>query len=297
MFATQLSTGSCGVGAWQTNSQTVHWVSSHPTTGPWVRKEVVLAPEATCASTAMAPDGALVMTLFGGRRHDVRQRVPAEYPHGDPVHHQFCRNGSSPCGFSKHGCTNGTSRRAAVEATLASPPPLSPSPQSPPLSSPSSQSPPSSSPSPAISTLSLPDCAHCTPATCTQRCSFPYYASPGGLAGPWSLRTAELQLALNFSGQFSISAPWVSANGTTHIVLQTGDWPAFYPEHLRGENIGAVVRAESWAGPYTVVARGACGPGEDMFLWRDPRGHFHCLWHSTVRQQSVHQVEGCCAVL
>jgi hypothetical protein len=90
MFGTEL-TGSCGIGAWQTNSATVHWTSSTPATGPWKRTGVVLPAQATCASTAMAPNGSLVLTLFGGVRSAPKQRIPANYPNGDPVNHQFCR--------------------------------------------------------------------------------------------------------------------------------------------------------------------------------------------------------------
>ena len=64
MFGVEL-TGSCGIGAWQTNSQVVHWASDAPA-GPWKRVGVALAPQATCPSVAVAPNGTLVMTLFGG---------------------------------------------------------------------------------------------------------------------------------------------------------------------------------------------------------------------------------------
>ena len=38
-------------------------------------------------------------------------------------------------------------------------------------------------------------------------------------------------------------------------------------------------RADSFAGPYTLVTRGACGGGEDPSLFLDPQGNFHCLFH------------------
>jgi hypothetical protein len=55
-------------------------------------------------------------------------------------------------------------------------------------------------------------------------------------------------------------------------------WRAFCGE--------AIIRADHWRGPYTVVAadtypnwRGsACGV-EDPFLWVDKRGHWHALYH------------------
>jgi hypothetical protein len=241
-------TGSCGVGAWQTNSQTVHWTSSTPTTGPWKRREVVLPAEAHCASTAVSPNGSFIMTLFGGEQRTAKQRIPANYPKGDPINGKFCQNGSTPCGFSKHGCFNTSApvfgSRPDVDApsTVAAPKTV------------------------AAGSNALPDCAHCATLNCSANCQFPLYVSPGS-SGPWKLVFAQMNLATklnptNFSGQFSISGPWISANGTTHIVLQTGDWPDFYPPAMRKVNIGTVIRADSWAGPFTVVSRGACGPGE-----------------------------------
>ena len=263
MFGVEL-TGSCGIGAWQTNSQVVHWVSDHPPASPWKRLGVALAPQATCPSTAVAPNGTLVMTLFGGARRSAKQRTPQYYPGGDPVHHEFCRNGSTPCGFSKHGCSSSSSSSSSA----GSPP--SPAAASEPLGTPGGAA------------AGLPDCAHCTARPSGGRCSFPMYVADGP-EGPWRLTSAVLDLAMNFTGSFSISAPWISRNGTTHIVLQTGQFPDSFPPEYKVNNIGAVVRADSWAGPYTVVARGACGAGEDMFIWEDQRGHFHCVWHNTGR--------------
>ena len=77
-----------------------------------------------------------------------------------------------------------------------------------------------------------------------------------------------MELALNFSGEWAIAAPWISPDGTTHIGLQTGEWLDFYPAALRQGNIGTVIEAASWEGPYTVIERGVCGPGEDMYMVR-----------------------------
>ena len=196
------------------------------------------------------------MTLFGGAQRKSNQRTPKYYPNGDPENHRFCKNGSTPCGFSKHGCSSAANPRL------------------PRLTGRSSGV--SGQPDGDATTGGLPDCAHCSPSghTCGGKCAFPMYAADG-TAGPWRLTNAVLDLAMNFSGSFSISAPWISPNGTTHIVLQTGQFPALFPPEYKLNNIGAIIRADSWAGPYTVVARGACGAGEDMFIWRDQRGHFH----------------------
>lgn len=262
MFGTEL-TGSCGIGAWQTNSATVHWVSRTPKTGPWQRKDVALPAQATCASTARAPNGTLIMLLFGGTRSTPKERVPKNYPKGDPVHHMFCHNGSTPCGFSKHGCVERPSiDRPFHDASLGS------------------------STATLETSNSLPDCAHCKGTAClTTGCSFPMYVADAP-TGPWrniraNLNTMVAHNPLNFTGQFSIAAPWIASNGTTTTILQTGDYNNVYPASLRLNNIGAVIRADRFEGPYTVIARNACGPGEDMYIWQDTRGHWHCVWHNT----------------
>ena len=89
---------------------------------------------------------------------------------------------------------------------------------------------------------SLPDCAHCKGTEClTTGCSFPMYVADG-LDGPWrSIRPVmNVQTALNplnFTGSFSISGPWIAANGTTTIILQTGDFNDVYPVELRKNNV------------------------------------------------------------
>lgn len=269
MFGMEL-TGSCGVGAWQTNSRVTHWVSDAPAASRWERIGVVLLPQATCPSAAIAPNGTVIMTLMGGAQHASKQRTPGFYPSGDPVHHNFCHNGSTPCGFSKHGCSSS---------------PASPLQQLPPLSVAAASTVP---PRRDGRTADLPDCAHSTARPSGGKCQFPLYAAAEGLGGDWRLTGAVLDLAMNFTGAFSISAPWISPNGTTHIVLQTGQFPVSFPPEYAVNNIGAVIRADSWEGPYTVVARAACGAGEDMFLWQDQRGHFHCVWHNTGKTSRHH---------
>ena len=288
LFGTEL-TGSCGIGAWQTNSATVHWVSRTPKTGPWQRKGVALPAQATCASTARAPNGSLIMMLFGGTRSTPKERVPKNYPQGDPVHHMFCRNGSTPCGFSKHGCT----KRPTIDRPYHDAPPLG-----------------------AAGTAlaaggSLPDCAHCKGTACLATgCSLPMYVADGP-DGPWRTIRANLDTMaarnLNFTGSFSIAGPWIDSNGTTTTILQvrpllkrrssrplltaffqTGDYDDHYPASLRLNNIGAVIRADRFEGPYTVIARNACGPGEDMYIWQDTRGHWHCVWHNTGHTSANH---------
>jgi hypothetical protein len=229
-----LCQGSCGIGAWQTNSETVHWVSSTPSTGPWHRKAISLPAQATCASTALAPNGSVILALFGGLHSSPKQRIPANYPRGDPINHQFCRNGSTPCGFSKHGCikagqpnnvdrpyhdawqqAGGSSQAGGAAPVHAA----------------------------GAAGSKLPDCAHCRGTQCQATgCSFPMYVSDG-LDGPWRViqPAMDVQTALNplnFTGSFSIAGPWIAANGTTTIILQTGDFNDVYPEELRKNNVG-----------------------------------------------------------
>ncbi len=73
-------------------------------------------------------------------------------------------------------------------------------------------------------------------------------------------------------------SPWQHPNGTVYLMAHTS-WKAFCGE--------AILRADSWRGPYRVVASdtysswggSACGV-EDPFLWTDKRGHWHVLYHS-----------------
>jgi hypothetical protein len=96
-----------------------------------------------------------------------------------------------------------------------------------------------------------------------------------GPAGPWR----DVAATITGGASFSIAAPWIAKNGTTMWVLQTGSWPADWPVSERAANIGLIIRASSWEGPYEVIARGACGPGEDPSIFVDKRGHVHCVYH------------------
>ena len=208
------------------------------------------------------------MTLFGGAQRPSKQRIPKFYPGGDPVNHMFCHNGSTPCGFSKHGCVNSTHGRSPKHGNTDG--------------IESSSAGDGATAASSVSTRvggSGMDCAHCKTENCTGSCTFPMYTAPG-VDGPWNLTSAMIELGseLNptgYKGTFSISAPWISPNGTTHIVLQTGEFPSWYPANLSVNNIGTVVRAETWKGPYTVVARGVCDqsapPPSPSLLLANPR--------------------------
>lgn len=321
--------GSCGVTAWQSNSQIVHFASASPH-GPWARKELALPVWAHCGSTAVSPNGSVVMWSFTG------QRTPrlGKDPQG-----QECVAGATPCGFAKHGCG-----------------PNSPLPPAPPGAKCDTWQRASGYTCAAQHCLSdgrkQPGhcgeglCASamnattglCAPLQCNQsaykqscpaaaakqcdadpRChGFALYKTPwretraqffrategaGGLttqadwtawtktaapaavradgsratvavatkhgadetqsdslplsvsqgpAGPWR----RVSATITGGASFSIAAPWFQKNGTAYWVLQTGDWPASFPAADRLANIGQIIRADSWEGPYEVI--GAC---------------------------------------
>lgn len=321
--------GSCGVTAWQSNSQIVHFASTSPH-GPWARKELALPVWAHCGSAAVSPNGSVVMWSFTG------QRTPrlGKDPQG-----QECVAGATPCGFAKHGCG-----------------PNSPLPPAPPGAKCDTWQRASGYTCAAQHCLSdgrkQPGhcgeglCASamnattglCAPLQCNQsaykqscpaaaakqcdadpRChGFALYKTPwretraqffrategaGGLttqadwtawtktaapaavradgssatvavatkhgadetqsdslplsvsqgpAGPWR----RVSATITGGASFSIAAPWFQKNGTAYWVLQTGDWPASFPAADRLANIGQIIRADSWEGPYEVI--GAC---------------------------------------
>ena len=109
----------------------------------------------------------------------------------------------------------------------------------------------------------------------SDRCAVWLQVSTAGPAGPWRNFTAELIEPVDYA----IAAPWLLPNGTAFFVLQSLVYPRSWPveDHLAA--IGIVVRAETWEGPFTVVARGACSPGEDHSMYFDRKGHAHCLSH------------------
>lgn len=161
----------------------------------------------------------------------------------DPVNGQRCVGGATPCGFAKHGCNStGECKRADGSTTRCCNGTACPSPPMPPGS--------------GSSSLSL-------------------VVSTAGPAGPWTSFTAELTEPV----PYAIAAPLILPNGTAFFVLQSLQYPRSWPINERIAAIGIIVRAETWEGPYTIVARGACSPGEDHSLYVDTKGHIHCLSH------------------
>jgi hypothetical protein len=72
-------------------------------------------------------------------------------------------------------------------------------------------------------------------------------------------------------------SPFQHPNGTVYLIAHTS-LKAFCGE--------AIIRADSWPGPFTVVSSdqfanwdGSACDVEDPFLWVDKRGHWHALYH------------------
>ena len=80
-------------------------------------------------------------------------------------------------------------------------------------------------------------------------------------AGPWVEET--IQLPEGISG--NNPSPWFHPNGTLYVVFNSDNM--------------AMVRADTWNGTYTLVTTGACGGGEDPYLWTEADGTWHCLYH------------------
>jgi hypothetical protein len=226
--------GHCGITSWLTNSQTVRFVADTPK-GPWTRQDVVQPVWSTCPSAAITPNGTVVLwTMSAGNR---KPRLGKD-PWGNS-----CKNGSSPCGFAKHGCGPNA------------PPPLHP---------------PSHSSDPAGARSSARQVAEAQwerrpgrsgaflPAEKVAHDGALTLLISDGPAGPWRAHTVPIPV----SGA-SLAAPWILPNGTTFWVLQTDKSPATWIPNGTQGSIGTVIRAESWEGPYTVMSRTACSIGED----------------------------------
>ena len=84
-----------------------------------------------------------------------------------------------------------------------------------------------------------------------QSTSIPLFVSQGP-AGPWR----PVSATITDGASFSIAAPWFAQNGTAWWVLQTGEWPSEFPSADRLGNIGMIIKADSWEGPYEII--GTC---------------------------------------
>ena len=93
-----------------------------------------------------------------------------------------------------------------------------------------------------------------------------YATSP---SGPWKVWNAVLPKDVAGNNP----SPWRHPNGTQYLVSIN--------DHM------ALLRADSWRGPYTLVTTGACGSGEDPYIYTDTNGNWHCLYHNTKPDPSV----------
>ena len=81
-------------------------------------------------------------------------------------------------------------------------------------------------------------------------------------SGPWKLANVDIPITGGNN-----PAPWVHPNGTVYVVFNNDNM--------------LLVKADNWQGPYENVTTGACGGGEDPFIWTDTNGHWHCLFHAS----------------
>ena len=196
--------GHCGITSWLTNSQTVRFVA-HTPQGPWTRKDVVQPVWSTCPSAAIAPNGTVVLWTMAARGRKPKL--------GKDAWGNTCKNGSTPCGFAKHGCGPNA------------PPPLHP-PSSPTIHEqaaswdrrPGGDDYSQSENAAHDGTLSL--------------------LISDGPAGPWRPHSVPIPV----SGA-SLAAPWILPNGTTFWVLQTDKGPATW---LRNGTQGSIGTSKSF---------------------------------------------------
>jgi len=123
---------------------------------------------------------------------------------------------------------------------------------------------------------------NCTPPDGTSQCGFIFPCNPPSTSEIRKIDTPKanflpMSIATSFDGPWknysaSISGPWsnnpaphIFPNGTVFVILNDDGM--------------TMVRADSWRGPYNFYSSGACGGGEDPFLYLDKRGNFHCLYH------------------
>ena len=202
MYAAYMEMG-CGLTSWGHNSKVVHAVSDTQT-GKFEIKDTALPVWSHNPSTAIAPDGTILLFHIGSASHSSTVFCNGA---GD-----CCRNGTSPCGFLHCAppcdCTAEQQKR--------------------------------------VQSLS-------------QDHTFTLHTAKDP-AGPWEKVTPVIPE----SGSNNPS-PWVHPNGTVFIVFNSDDM--------------IMVKADHYSGPYEVVTHGACGGGEDPYVFTDTNGNWHCLYH------------------
>lgn len=243
LFVSEIA-GSCGLGAWQQNSMIVH-ASARNLTGPY----------SLPADRVMAPFA-----------HNANPVMLSQPPHkGD---YAVFHVGSGAAGGTGHGggrrtdCRNGTTPATPPDAHLAA--------QRDKVCKPTSNE-----------TLPL-----------AKTLAVPHAASP---RGPWAFEPQvcvgpRLSAVPAGCPHFSNAAPLILANGST-LLLHSG-CPGWQQEGLN------LAIAPSWIGPFrpahgvdsngtnawytpSIHTLSTAHPGgcTDPFMWMDPRGRYHALFH------------------
>lgn len=237
-------TRGCGLTSWETNSQIAHATAPTPA-GPWTRQDTVLGVWAHTPSAAVARDGTIVLFHLGSG-------VGGGALPGSREYNATCTTGRSPCGtHPQHHCNKTEPGRAAAAAAVEAP-----APPPPPLYS-RSTSPRAAARGTAASAAGT--------GTTTGTSTVSFHVSHNGAAGPWEKTTASITDSSGLvkgglkgaaADNFAFDTPFAHPNGTLYVVTAGN----------------AILRAEDWRGPYDVViATGACGPGEDNYVWVDHR--------------------------
>lgn len=287
--------GSCGLSTWSKNSQITH-VTSPTLGGPYKRQEVAVPTWSHNPIVREMPDGTFVLYHIGGGSNPLNATPPQGY---------CANNGTSPCGEQSFD-------QCAIPVdpcSLPSPPGYTCNPNvcmgsggdcgitlaEPTLQCNASAWDGGCIAAAAAACKSTPGCASFAMSNEWEGLNHAKLFAKGGALTPnsqwvvWesgasesaraqSNCTLEMHTATSTEGPWTKygeaaitpcagnnPGPWVHPNGTVYIVFTEfgmGLW-----------------RAETWRGPYTLIAKGACGGGEDPSLFLNPRGEWHCLYH------------------
>lgn len=120
-----------------------------------------------------------------------------------------------------------------------------------------------------------------------------YVATAPSMAGPWKTKRLEIG---GLGGQH-ISNPSIVYVKPESAAASIGNvWMAFRYNGPHGESVGFAT-APTAGGPYTVLTTLTCRGCEDPFIWQQPDGTMHCLFHLQERgfhvfsQNGTHWVE------
>ena len=108
--------------------------------------------------------------------------------------------------------------------------------------------------------------------------------------GPW--RMTPLQIMGKGWAPYNATLPSIGTSNPTMALLKDGRamigfrshagyWPSIHPDHGSGEHIGFGV-SSSIEGPFAITANLSWqySNDEDPFVWQQPAGSLHCLYHN-----------------